>query len=179
MRLSKIVLAVAVLFISFLVSPVSAKAAAVPVSSTQLIEEASKLDGKTVSYKGEVIGDIMDRGNYAWINVSDGTNAIGIYIPAAEAKKIQYVGRYCVVGDTVSLTGTFHRACAEHGGDLDIHTDSITVTAKGYQTENKPSALLTAAAGIAFLLALAGIILVIRKMVGYNKVHPKKSETQR
>ncbi len=174
MRLSKIALALAVLIMPFYISPVCAQAAALPVSSTKLIEEASKLDGKTVSYRGEVIGDVLNRGNYAWINVSDGKNAIGIYIPAAEAKKIQYVGRYCIVGDTVSFTGTFHRACAEHGGDLDIHTNSITIAAKGYQTENKPSALLTAAAGVAFLLALAGIILVIRKMVGYNKVHPKK-----
>ena len=81
------------LVISFLL-PIGANAENQPVTSTTLIESASKLDGDTVSYSGEVIGDVLYRGDYAWINVSDGANAIGIYIPASEAKKIEYVGRY-------------------------------------------------------------------------------------
>ncbi|MDI6605929.1 MAG: hypothetical protein QME65_02145, partial [Candidatus Omnitrophota bacterium] len=40
-----------------------------PVSSTELIENAQAYDGKRVAYAGEVIGDIMRRGNFAWLNV--------------------------------------------------------------------------------------------------------------
>lgn len=145
--------------------PLSARAENQTVTSTELIENASELDGDTVSYSGEVVGDILYRGDYAWINVSDGANAIGIYIPASEAKKIEFAGRYRVVGDTVSLTGTFHRACSEHGGDMDIHADTIEVSAKGYTVADKPSTALLVSAGALFLCAVAGTVLLLKRIV--------------
>jgi len=172
MRLSKISAVLALLFVFLPLFPISAQAEAIPVTSTELIEEATALDGKTVSYKGEVVGDILYRGDHAWINISDGKNAIGVYVPATEAKKVEYVGRYCIVGDTVSLVGTFHRACVEDGGDLDIHANAVTVTEKGHRINpDIPSVGLLIAAGSAFPCALAGIILVIKKRVSYNETH--------
>jgi len=163
LKLIKPVLVLSVLIISFFVLPISAKAENQSITSTELIEDASEWDGTTVSYGGEVVGDVLYRGNYAWINVSDGANAIGIYIPAAEAKKIKNVGGYRIVGDTVFLSGTFHRACAEHGGDMDIHADTINVTEKGHSVEDNPSTGLLVSAGVLFLLALTGTILVLKK----------------
>ena len=58
------------------------------VDSSILIEHAKSYDYQTVTFEGEVIGDIMVRDDYAWINVSDGSNAIGIWVPAAAAKTI-------------------------------------------------------------------------------------------
>lgn len=162
MRLKLIKIAPMLLVISFLL-PIGANAENQPVTSTTLIESASELDGDTVSYSGEVIGDILYRGDYAWINVSDGANAIGIYIPASEAKKIEYVGRYRVVGDTVSLTGTFHRACAQHGGDLDIHADTIGIVRPGHTVEDEPSNGLLFLAGVLFLCALTGTVFALKK----------------
>jgi hypothetical protein len=162
MRL-KLIKTAPLLIILFFILPISANAENQSVSSTELIENASKLDGNTVYYSGEVVGDILYRGDYAWINVSDGANAIGIYIPASEAKKIEYVGRYRVVGDTVSLTGTFHRACAQHGGDMDIHAETVNVTEKGHTVEDEPSTGLLFSAGALFLCALTGTILVLKK----------------
>ncbi len=162
MRL-KLIKAAPLLIVLFLILPISANAENQSVSSTELIENASELNGNTVYYSGEVVGDILYRGDYAWINISDGANAIGIYIPTAEAEKIEYVGRYRVVGDTVSLTGTFHRACAEHGGDMDIHADTINITEKGYTVKDAPSTGLLLSAGALFLCALTGTILVLKK----------------
>jgi len=162
MRL-KLIKLVPLLMILFFILPISANAENQSVSSTKLIENASELDGDTVYYSGEVVGDILYRGDYAWINVSDGANAIGICIPASEAKKIEYVGRYRVIGDTVSLTGTFHRACALHGGDMDIHAEAINVTEKGHTVEDEPSTGLLFSAGALFLCALTGTILVLKK----------------
>lgn len=162
MRLKFFKTVLALLMLLFIL-PISANAKSKSVSSTDLIENASALDGKTVSYSGEVVGDILQRGDYDWINVSDGANAIGIYLPASEAKKIGYAGRYRVVGDTVFLTGTFHRACAQHGGDMDIHTDKINVTEKGHTVKDEPSTGLLIAAGGLFLCAVAGAVLVLKK----------------
>jgi len=154
-----------ILILFLFILPVSAKAETRIVTSTDLIENASALDGDTVVYSGEVVGDILSRGDYAWINVSDGANSIGIYIPKSQAEKIEHVGRYRVVGDTVSLTGTFHRACAEHGGDMDIHADFINVTKSGYTEEDNPSAKLLVTSGALSLCALAGAIFVLKKKV--------------
>ena len=164
MRLKWMKIAPILILLLFLF-PISAHAENQTVSSTDLIENASELDGNTVSYSGEVVGDILYRGDYAWINVSDGENAIGIYIPASEAKKIELTGKYRVVGDTVSLTGTFHRACSEHGGDMDIHADAIVITEEGYRVADKPSVALLISAGALFLCAVAGTVLVLKKIV--------------
>jgi len=155
------VTSIVILFLFIL--PVTARAESRVVTSTDLIENAASLDGDTVTYSGEVIGDILSRGDYAWINVSDGTNSIGIYIPDSEAKKIEYVGRYRVTGDTVSITGTFHRACAEHGGDLDIHATAVEIIEKGHSEEDNPSTSLLVTSGILTLCALAGAIFILKK----------------
>jgi hypothetical protein len=140
------------------------------VGSGDLIEKASLYDGVTVVYGGEVVGDMMYRGDYAWIGISDGANTVSVYIPAAEAKKITHVGGYRVVGDTVQITGVFHRACAEHGGDLDIHANSVEIVQAGHTVEDDPSSGLTAAAGVLFAFAAGGVILVIRRRMCYNNI---------
>jgi hypothetical protein len=91
------------------------------VPSSELIEQAKDYDAKEVVFQGEAIGDVMSRGEYVWINVHDGENAIGIWAPKALAAEITATGGYKTTGDWLEVTGTFNRACPEHGGDLDIH----------------------------------------------------------
>jgi hypothetical protein len=104
-----------------------------PISSTELINSAKQYDGKTVAYEGEVIGDIMVRGEYAWLNVNDGQNAIGIWMDKDLTKDILYTGSHKFKGDWIEVTGVFHRACLEHGGDLDIHAQAIRKVRQGRQ----------------------------------------------
>ncbi|MCX5703631.1 MAG: DNA-binding protein [Candidatus Omnitrophica bacterium] len=106
-------------------------ASAQPVSSTELINNAKLYDGKAVVYEGEVIGDVMARGDYAWVNVNDGKNAIGIWIDASLANDIAYKGSYKAKGDWLEITGILHRACPQHGGDLDIHAFAIRKISPG------------------------------------------------
>lgn len=101
------------------------------ISSAELINNAKQYDAKTVTYEGEVIGEIMKRGDFAWINVHDGKNAVGIWLDAALTKEIIYTGSYQAIGDSVEVEGIFHRACPEHGGDLDIHAQSLRKVAPG------------------------------------------------
>ena len=104
-----------------------------PISSTDLINNAKQYDGKVVDYRGEVIGDIMIRGQYAWVNINDGQNAIGIWTTKTLIKNITYNGSYGFKGDVVEIMGIFHRSCSEHGGDLDIHAQSIRKITSGRQ----------------------------------------------
>ncbi len=96
-----------------------------PISSVELINNAKQYDGKIVVYQGEVIGDIMKRGEFAWVNVHDGVNAIGIWLDKSLLKGIVWTGSYKSFGDVIEIEGIFHNRCLEHGGDLDIHAQSM------------------------------------------------------
>ena len=67
----------------WLLLPFGALAEAREVTSTDLIENALALDGQTVTYTGEVVGDIMKRGDHTWLNLSDGSNAMGVWAETA------------------------------------------------------------------------------------------------
>jgi hypothetical protein len=100
-------------------------------TSLELINNAKQYDGKIITYKGEVIGDVMIRGEYAWLHVNDGIIAIGIWAPKTMIQDIRYAGDYHKKGDIVEVSGTFHRSCLEHGGDLDIHASEIKTITPG------------------------------------------------
>lgn len=102
-----------------------------PLSSSELINNAKEYDGKTVVYGGEVIGDVMVRGDFAWINLNDGQNAIGIWLDKDLAKEIKYTGSYQAKGDRLEITGVFHRSCIQHGGDMDIHAQVLRKISPG------------------------------------------------
>jgi hypothetical protein len=82
-------------------------------------------------YQGEAIGDIMLRGEHAWVNVHDGKNAIGVWVKKDLAGNITFTGSYKFKGDIIEVEGTFNRSCAMHGGDLDIHAEGIAVIQRG------------------------------------------------
>jgi hypothetical protein len=107
------------------------------VSSMDLIENAKALDGKTVVYKGEAVTAILARGENSWVNTSDGSNAIGVWCASGLLGSIKHLGGYKVRGDILEVRGTFHRACPVHGGELDIHADSVNIIEEGYVMKEK------------------------------------------
>lgn len=129
MRRNATILSV-ILFIALIAS----QAFAIDASSKRLIEHAKFYDGKTVTYKGEAVTAVMRRGDYGWVNINDGDNAIGVWGKVSELDKIKFLGGYNSKGDTLEIVGIFNRACQEHGGDLDIHADTMTVISSGYAT---------------------------------------------
>jgi hypothetical protein len=108
-----------------------------PLSSMELIGNAKEYDGKIIAYEGEVVGDIMRRGNYAWVNIFDGLNAIGAWMPLSLAKELSFGGGYMVRGDDIEITGVFHNACLEHGGDLDIHAQAMRKITSGRKVQER------------------------------------------
>ncbi|MCX5698357.1 MAG: DNA-binding protein [Candidatus Omnitrophica bacterium] len=107
------------------------------ISSSELINHAQEYDGKLIAYSGEVIGDVMLRGEFAWVNINDGQNALGAWMSAALAKEIKFTGNYKSRGDSLEIVGVFHRACLEHGGDLDIHAQSLRKIGNGRIVKEK------------------------------------------
>jgi len=145
--------------------------------STALVEDAADWDGRTVSFTGEAIGEAMRRGDHAWIHLNDdaygladagvdvplaGYNSgIGVWLDARQASTIAVFGDNRHHGDLVEVTGVFHAACPQHGGDLDIHASSLRVARAGYATFRRilPSRMIAAAilAGLTLALFLVNL----------------------
>ncbi len=139
-------------------------AQSVAVSSTELINNAKNYDGSSVVYAGEAIGDVMIRGDNAWINVNDGENAIGIWLDKASAQKISFTGSFHGKGDRLEVTGAFQRSCPAHGGDLDIHASEIRIISPGRAVVEK---LDTTRRNIVY--TLMGVLLCILIFVRHRK----------
>jgi hypothetical protein len=119
------------------------------VQISSLIENMQKYDGRVVTIQGEAIGDFMVRGVNAWITVNDdayskasieeggelvgmSNSGIGVWIPEQQGRQIGTFGGWKNKGTIVRVTGVFHRACPEHGGDTDIHADLVEVIQQGH-----------------------------------------------
>ncbi len=107
------------------------------ISSTELINNAKEYDGKGVVYVGEAVGDVMMRGDFAWVNINDGENAIGVWLNKELAGEIKFTGSYRSKGDRLEITGVFQRNCTQHGGDTDIHAQGIRKISSGRVVSEK------------------------------------------
>lgn len=136
---------------------------ALEVGSNELISSAKDYDKKEIVYSGEVIGDIMKRGQNCWINISDGDNAIGVWAEESLAKNIKYKGSYKYIGDEVKVTGIFNKACPEHGGDLDIHAQKIEIIRKGYISKRPVNVYYILIAAILLVIAIVMNLIIFKK----------------
>jgi hypothetical protein len=134
------------------------------ISSTELINKAKDYDGQAVVFQGEVIGEVMARGEYAWVNLNDGKNALGIWIKKDLAVSIANLGSYKVSGDIVEVSGVFHRSCLTHGGDLDIHAESLSLVKSGNRVKHHLSGRrLNIAFGLGTILIILWISTILAK----------------
>jgi len=122
--------------------------AGVTVASAALIENASAWDGHSISFAGEAVGEAMARGDHAWLHVNDDAYQVrnlgggrplagynsgqAIWAPVELARRVRLFGDYRNEGDVVRVTGEFHAACREHGGDMDIHATGLEVVREGH-----------------------------------------------
>jgi hypothetical protein len=130
---------VVVVLVVLLLAPASVTAEQAPLLSTNdLVENSYAWDGKTVSFKGEVLQDLMARKDGTWMNLSDGNNvAMGVFVPKDVVMPvIDHTESYRTIGDVVLITGVFHRTCVQHEGETDIHATSVTVVTPGSTRAN-------------------------------------------
>ncbi|MFH1691858.1 MAG: DNA-binding protein [Candidatus Omnitrophota bacterium] len=158
---SKIILSA--LFLAFLALFCPRVVCAQEVSSQELINCALEYDGKEVVYVGELIGAVLKRGSFVWLNLSDEKNVIGIWASRDLSPSVAVAGSYTHRGDIVKVKGIFHRSCAEHGGALDIHAQELTVielgTAVTHPIEQYKIIALLGLLGVLICLLTAHILL--------------------
>ena len=131
------------------------------VTSRDLIEKSKYYDQKFVAIKGEAIGDIMVRGEFAWLNIQDVYNVIGIWAPRAYLKDIQTLGDYFHQGDVVKIRGRFVRADPDLAGEFCIKADSVFVLSSGGPLPHKLSENKIKLVKILFAFA---VVLLITRM---------------
>lgn len=122
-----------------------------------LIEHSLTRDHQTVVIEGEVLGEVLERGDHAWLNVNDGTNAIGVYLRLDQTTELKVFGDYFNIGDKIRVVGVFERSCVEHGGEMDIHATSIKIIEPGRPIEHPISSWKFVLAIIFMSLALLGL----------------------
>lgn len=166
------------LLLGLLLAATGCKAAGAPEpspndsSSTDLVEAPKEFDGTEVTFRGEAIGEAMVRGDMAWIHINDdayyvknveegaqlgGYNTgMAVWLPAELVEDLEFYGDYKHEGDIVEVEGTFNDACAEHGGDMDIHATSLRVVDVGHVVVDpiSPGKVVWAAALALVALAL-------------------------
>lgn len=132
-------------------------------SLTELVNDKGVWDRQEVIVSGEAIGDRMERGGYAWVNILDQGAAVGVWGEKDLLRKISLLGDYDRVGDRVQVKGEFHLSCPEHGGDTDIHAREVKIVKSGYEVKHQVSPERMALAGALLALAAAlGIIVYHR-----------------
>lgn len=107
------------------------------VTSSELYDCPDVFDGVRVGYRGEVVGEVLVRGDEAWVQLNDdvyagdigplpahrdfrgGNAGIGVRIDAETAHAITHVGGPNTRGDIIELTGLFRR--------VDEVTSEVTV----------------------------------------------------
>lgn len=149
-------------------------------SSGGLVDAPKEWDGKTVSFTGEAIGEAMVRGDKAWVHLNDdayylknveegahlgGYNSgMAVWLDASFAREIRLFGDYKHEGDVVKVSGTFNAACAEHGGDMDIHATSLEVLTGGRDAQDPVKRGKAILAGI--LALIAGGLFILNRSWG-------------
>lgn len=124
--------------------------------SDELISKAKTYDGASVDYQGELIGSVLDRGSFVWLNIHDGANAIGVWAQKSQLPDIRFGGMYGVRGDELRVVGIFHRSCPEHGGALDIHAVTVEMLAPGQEIRE-----LASEDRIKALAVLSGVVICL------------------
>jgi len=172
-RASGVIAAVSAVALTILLLSSGTVYAAEVVTTQELIDDMARYDGQEVTITGEVVGDLMRRGDFGWITVNDDPYSIksieeggshkgvsnvgiGIWAPLSELDDIQILGSYKNKGDIVRVTGTFNRVCHEHGGDTDIHASSVMVLQQGYAISHPFDYRL-----LVVVLILAGIVVTL------------------
>jgi hypothetical protein len=121
----RLIVPVALLALGLLVSPAYA-------ASLRLLSENPGLyDLQEVEIVAEVLDELAQR-NGTWLNVSDDTAGMGIWVEKRQRlPDIMHFGSYNVKGDILRVKGIFQASCDKHLGQMDVHAQEVVVIGRG------------------------------------------------
>ncbi len=158
------------------------------VDSATLISKARHYNARIVTYRGEVVGDIMARDAGVWLNINDddysrqgqefklaGYNqGLSVLAPQGTEKQVTRAGNYAWRGDYVEVTGVFHRSSPKHGGEMFIQASSVEVIKPGFRLVTAPTGKRVLAAAVLLSIA-AALLWLSQRMLGRNARRPPPS----
>ncbi|MDP3730084.1 MAG: DNA-binding protein [Candidatus Omnitrophota bacterium] len=137
---------------------------AVVWSSGELIEKSKELNGRKLSYKGELVTAILASGEYSWINLNDGSNAIGVWCRSGLLDGVKFAGDYKSRGDVIEVDGILNRACSVHNGELDIHADTVKIVKCGHDVKRVINTNRMQSAAALFVVVLLTIVIFKKRL---------------
>jgi hypothetical protein len=115
------------------------------VTSAQVLGCPVAFDGRSVTFVGELVGDLLTRDGGAWVLVNDddyalelgplpshrdrrGTNSgLSVWLPEGLHRQVTGLGGPGQRGDLVRIDGVVRRADRSDGGGLTLRADSLEV----------------------------------------------------
>lgn len=148
----------------------------VEVSADELLNCPQSFDRRTVLYRGEAIGGLMDRRDGTWVQVNDDAYAtagplpahhdyrgenvgIGVFLPADLDHGIGTVGGPQTRGDLVEVVGVFRRVDPQSHEVTVIRASSAEIVRPGEALADPPLRRRQAAAGLLSVLAAAMVTI--------------------
>jgi len=142
------------------------------ISVSTLIREGKKYDGKEVTVVGEVVGDVMKREKYCWVNVLGMDDvAIGVCANEAQVRAITCRGDYFHHGDDVRISGIMYRFAPKLGGETCIVAEEVTRVKSGCRISH---ATPQGKVAIGVFLTLCSLMSFIM----YKKYYPPQDATR-
>lgn len=158
---------------------------AVDVSSPVLLACPELFDGRAVTFVGEVVGSVMQRGQRAWLQVNDdayalalgplpvsrvaagSSSSVAVSVSRTAAQRLLFVGGADAEGDRVRVFGTFRAADAGDAGNPTIRADRLDVIEPGARFERPASPRRIVAAVLSLMVAalVSGLSLRARRRV--------------
>lgn len=147
------------------------------VASTAVLSCPVAFDGRTITFAGEVIGDVLVRDGGAWVLINDDAYALAtgplpthrtrsgfnsglpVWLPDGLHESLSEPGRPGRRGDVVEVVGRVVRVDPDDAGGMTLRAERLRIVAPGVDVDeplDRPQAalalaLLVLAAGAAFL----------------------------
>lgn len=145
------------------------------IASTQVHLCPRAFDGLTVTYVGEVIGEVLPRRGGAWVQVNDDIYALevgplvghreqdgfntgmSVWLPDGLHQQIEAAGRPGRRGDVILVRGTLHQADPDDGGGITVRAEELEVLAETIEIDDP---LHVPQLIVAIVLAIAALATV-------------------
>ncbi|MEX1178072.1 MAG: hypothetical protein WEB09_06390 [Nitriliruptor sp.] len=145
------------------------------VSSDQIFACPQAFDGLTVTFAGEVIGDLLDRDGGVWVQVNDDAYALEVgpqarhgdhrgfntglpvWLPDGMHEQITGLGGPDVRGDVLLIEGTLLRTDPADGGSTTLRAERATIVEPAVELPepfHAVQAIVAAVLGVVTLVAL-------------------------
>lgn len=124
------------------------------VQASQVFRCPAAFEDMPVTFAGEVVGELLPRGDGAWAQINDDAYALevgplvghrerqgfnsglAVWLPDGLHERVETVGRPAQRGDVVLVRGTIHRTDPDDGGGLTLRADELVVVSEGFTIDD-------------------------------------------